>query len=107
MSNQNGLIADQIANLLINSGLIENSYIFYIVIMSVLEQKKNISDMRYYRSKASFLRQAGYLDKEGSTTSERQASRPVTLNYSHMPFDRRRLASQVANPRQNTNEDRK
>ena len=33
LSNQNGLIADQLVNLLINSGLIESSYIFYIAII--------------------------------------------------------------------------
>ena len=33
LSNQNGLIADQIVNLLINSGFIENSYIFYIALI--------------------------------------------------------------------------
>ncbi len=32
-SSQNGLIANQIVSLLINSGLIENSYIFYIIII--------------------------------------------------------------------------
>ncbi|MBD1141841.1 cell division protein FtsK [Pelagibacterales bacterium SAG-MED32] len=33
LSNQNGLIADQLIDLLINSGLIESSYIFYIAII--------------------------------------------------------------------------
>ena len=33
LSSQNGLIADQLVNLLINSGLIENSYIFYSIII--------------------------------------------------------------------------